>query len=248
MKVSSFTLKCIAFLSLICYCVAYSGLIGEQYIKIRFLLSLLGMISMPIIAFLIDEAYRRTGNINKLMIRTFIIALISAFPYRYAFISEADMGISVVQSFFSGALTSFCCLGLILFYDKMKTRTQRAFCVAFICALSMLIGMELAPYALILTAIIHIARDKKFSEMAYYIVSFLAVISLVSIILLFTSKSMEFTGELMRNITLFGGIFALPFIKKYDGTKGPSNKFVTMVSYGFYPTLLIIISVVKFLL
>jgi hypothetical protein len=88
-------------------------------IEIQFILSFLGMLSLPIIAFLIDEAYRRTGNMNRLMIRSFGIALLAAFPYRYAFFAASDS--LLPRSFFSGALTSFCCLGLILFYDKMKT-------------------------------------------------------------------------------------------------------------------------------
>ncbi|MBR5280725.1 MAG: hypothetical protein IKU26_07170, partial [Clostridia bacterium] len=123
MKFSSFTLKLVAFFSITCYCVAYSGLIPAQYTKIQFILSVLGMVSLPLIAFLVDEAYRRTGNLNKLMLSAFAIALISAFPYRYAFFSTSDQ--LAPQSFFSGALTSFCCIGLILFYDKMKTRNQR---------------------------------------------------------------------------------------------------------------------------
>ena len=64
MKISSFTLKCIAFLSITCYCVAYSGLIPAQYIEIKFILSLLGMISMPIIAFL---AQMLTSVLSMLM-------------------------------------------------------------------------------------------------------------------------------------------------------------------------------------
>ncbi len=246
MKVSSFTLKCVAFFSITCYCVAYSGLIPAQLVELQFILSVLGMISLPLIAFLVDEAYRRTGNMNKLMIRTFIVSLIAAFPYRYAFFSSVDS--LLPRSFFSGALTSFCCLGLILFYDKMQTRNQRIFCLAFICAISMLIGMELAPYALILTGIIHITRNRKFYEMAYYIVSFLVVISVVNIVIVLIShQSIVSSGEILRNISMFGGVFALPLIKKYDGTKGPSNKFITILSYGLYPFLLTIISIIKIL-
>ena len=246
MKVSSFTLKCVAFLSITCYCLAYSGLIPGQMIEIQFILSFFGMLSLPIIAFLIDEAYRRTGNMNRLMIRSFGIALLAAFPYRYAFFAASDS--LLPRSFFSGALTSFCCLGLILFYDKMKTRNQRIFCLAFICAISMLIGMELAPYALIVTAIIHITRGKKFFEMAYYIVSFLVVISIVNIVIvLLSNQSIIESGEILRNISMFGGVLALPLIKKYDGTRGPSNKFITVFSYGFYPLLLTVISVIKLL-
>lgn len=246
MKVSSFTLKCVAFVSLGCYCVAYSGLIPAGMIELQFVLSLLGMMALPIFAFLVDEAYRRTGNMNKLMLRSFLIALVSAFPYRYAFFSATDS--LLPRSFFSGALTSFCCLGLVLFYDKMKTRNQRIFCLAFVCAISMLIGMELAPYALIITAIIHITRNKKFYEMAYYIVSFLVVISVVNIVIaIMSQQSIVNSGEILRNISMFGGILALPLIKKYDGTKGPSNKFITVFSYGFYPLLLTLISLIKIL-
>lgn len=244
MRISSFHLKCIGFTALTAYSVAYSGLIAN--IGLQFCLSLIGAVALPIFAFLIDEAYRRTGNLTKLMVRALSVALISAFPYRYAFFSSAD-GLSP-RSFFSAALTSFCCIGLVLFYDRMKTKNQRIFCLCFVCALSMLIGMEFAPYALILVAIIHIMRGRKFYEMAYYIVSFLVVISIVSFCFMkFTNYDHYAYTELLRNISLAGGIFALPFIKKYDGTKGPSNKFVTFMSYAFYPLMLTAICLIKLL-
>ncbi len=244
MRISSFSLKFIGFISITCYSVAYCGLISN--IWLQFVLSTLGTICLPIFAFLIDEAYRRTGNLTKLMTRSLIVALISAFPYRYAFFSAKDGWMP--QSFFSAALTSFCCIGLILFYDRMKTKNQRIFCLAFICALSMLIGMEFAPYALILVAIVHLTRNKKFFEMAYYVASFLIVISLVNIFIAkFTSYSDYSQTELLRNISMIGGIFALPLIKKYDGTKGPSNKFITFISYAYYPVMLTGICLIKLL-
>lgn len=244
MKVSSFSLKCIGFASITCYSVAYSGLISNLWIQ--FILSTLGTLCLPIFAFLIDEAYRRTGNLSKLMTRSLIVALIAAFPYRYAFFSAKDGWLP--RSFFSGALTSFCCIGLVLFYDRMKTKNQRIFCLAFLCALSMLIGMEFAPYALILVSIIHITRNKKFFEMAYYIASFLIVISLVNIFIAeFTAYGNYSQTELIRNISMIGGVFALPFIKKYDGTRGPSNKFITFISYVYYPLMLLALCLIKLL-
>ena len=84
--------------------------------------------------------------------------------------------------------------------------------------------------------------------MAYYIVSFLVVISVVNIVIVLIShQSIVSSGEILRNISMFGGVFALPLIKKYDGTKGPSNKFITILSYGLYPFLLTIISIIKIL-
>ena len=244
MKISALTLKGIGFASITCYAVAYSGLISHPWLQ--FILSTIGMVSLPIFAFLIDEAYRRTGNLTKLMTRSILVALISAFPYRYAFFSAKDGWMP--QSFFSGALTSFCCIGLILFYDRMNTKNRKIFCLAFVCALSMLIGMEFAPYALILVSIIHLTRNKKFFEMAYYIASFLIVISLVNIFLAkFTSYGEYSQTELLRNISLIGGIFAIPLIKKYDGTKGPSYKIITFFSYAYYPTMLTGICLIKLL-
>ena len=244
MKISSFSLKSIGFLSITCYSVAYSGLISNQWIQ--FILSTIGTLCLPIFAFLIEEAYQKTGNLTKLMTRSLIVALVAAFPYRYAFYAAKDGWLP--QSFFSGALTSFCCIGLILFYDKMKTKNQRIFCLAFVCALSMLIGMEFAPYALIIVAIIHLTRDKKFFEMAYYIASFLIVIAAVNLFMLkFTDYADYSQTELLRNISLFGGVFALPLLKKFDGTKGPSNKLITFGSYAFYPLMLAVICFIKLL-
>lgn len=244
MKISSFSLKCIGFLSITCYSFAYSGLISN--IWIQFILSTIGSIGLPVFAFLIDEAYKRTGNLTKLMTRALIVALIAAFPYRYAFYGANDGW--KPQSFFSGALTSFCGIGLILFYDRMKTKNQKIFCLAFVCAISMLIGMEFAPYALILVAIIHLTRNKKFYEMAYYIASFLIVIALVSLFMLkFTNYAEYAQIELLRNISLIGGVFALPLLKKYDGSRGPSNKLTAFLSYAYYPIMLAIICAIKLL-
>ena len=241
MKFNSFKIKIIAFICLTAYTVAYSGLITNTVLK--YSLGTIGCVCIPLFGLLIEEALTKTSSINKLMIKSLLVALLSAFPYRYVFMSKDNPG--DVHLFFSLALTSFICLASIYMYDKMKNKFQRIFCVVFITVIcSFLIGLELCPHALIIMFIIHICKDKKFFEKAYYIASYVIVIAVVCFVFVrFIGLDDEnFKTECYQNITLLGCLGALPIMKNYDGHRGPSVK---ILSYGYYIVLLAVLLVIK---
>ena len=70
------------------------------------------------------------------------------------------------------------------------------------------------------------------------------VIAIVSIFMWKISDSAEIRNELIQNISIIGCIPALPLIKKYDGSKGPSCK---IFSYLYYLLLLGVIVSIKVL-
>ena len=240
MKLNLFHLKLIAFASLTLFTLSISGLITNAILV--FVFQLLGFVCVPLFAYVISEGYRNTHSINKYLLRVLLLAVLTALPHRYVCVSAEN--IWDPQLFYSAALTAFFCLGSIVLYDRIKNKYGRIFCIVFTVAISFLIGFEFAPHALIIMFMIHICRDKKFVELAYYITSYCAVIAIVNIFLLKTSNSADIKTEIMQNIALLGCILALPLIKKYDGTKGPSCK---IFSYIYYLLLLGIIVSIKVL-
>lgn len=241
MKFNSFKIKIIAFLCLTAYTVAYSGFISNPILK--YSLGTIGCVCIPLFSLLIDEAVDKTRSINKLMLKSLLVAVISAFPYRFVFMSEDNPG--DVHLFYSLALTSFVCLASVYMYDKMKNKFQRIFCVGFIVIITtFLIGLELSPHALIIMFIMHICKEKKFYEKAYYITSYVAVIAVVCFVFLKMVKidNATYINECYQNMTLLGCILALPIIKNYNGEKGPSCK---ILSYSYYTVLLVVLLVLK---
>ncbi len=147
-----FVLRTVALVFLSFYIVAFSGVVTNRALVILF--GCIGYAALPLLSFLCVEAYRHSGKLVSLIVRNVIFALLCAVPYRFAFYSQKSF--SDIRSYFSVALTCFVCIGSVMFYDRMKTKNQRLFCVAFLCAISLLIGMEFAPYMLIITFAIHI--------------------------------------------------------------------------------------------
>lgn len=239
MKLNLFKLKLIAFAALTLFTLSLSGLITNKILLIIF--QILGSLCLPLFAFIISEGYRHTKSINKYLLRVLLVALLVALPHRYVCFSLENSW--EPQLFYSAALTGFFCLASIVLCDKMKNKQYRVICVVFTIAVSFFIGLEFAPHAVIIMYAIHICRDRKFSELAYYITSYSVVIAIVSIFLWKTSGK-PMTTEFMHNIALIGCVPALPLIKKYDGTRGPSCK---IFSYAYYFLLLAVIVLIKLL-
>ncbi len=155
--IDHFILRCVALAGLTCYVTAFSGIV--TYYPLVIILGLVGYSCLPVFALLCAEAYRHHSKPTAFLVRNLIIAVLCAVPYRFAFYNQKNL--SDIRSYFSMALTGFFCFGALMFYDRMKTKNQRIFCVAFLCAISFLIGMEFAPYMPILVYAIHIYRKEQ---------------------------------------------------------------------------------------
>jgi|GEM_PF-1889827 possible fimbrial assembly protein fimC, putative len=240
MKLNLFHLKLIAFASLTLFTLSISGLITNSVLV--FIFQLLGFLCVPLFAFIILEGYHHTRSVNKYLLRVLLLAVLTALPHRYVCVSAEN--IWDAQLFYSAALTGFFCLGSIILYERITNKYGRIFCIVFTVVISFLIGLEFAPHALIILYIIQICQNKKFAELAYYITSYCAVIAIVSVFMWNVSDSAEIRNELIQNICIIGCIPALPLIKKYDGSKGPSCK---TFSYLYYLLLLGVIVSIKVL-
>ena len=264
--INYFELRIAASLTLTAYVFAFSGLVSVYAIKL--ILGIIGYATLPLLAFIIDESFAHTTNYTRLLLRNLVLALICAYPYRFAFANAANL--SDIRSYFSCALTAFLMTGSLFLYDRMKTKLQRIFCVAFLTAMTLLVGAEFSPYLPLLVFLLHIFRheqaesderklhsedpelekqvtERKYSlsrtafiKYAYCVVTFSIVTLIVT--LLFTriweGYSLNFGSETFRNYCMPGMIISLPFIKIYNGGRGPGTLPAKLSYRLFYPLLL----------
>ena len=273
--IDHFVLKLLTLASLTAYVFAFSGIITVRLVSI--LLGIIGYASLPLLALCSVEAYKHSNKLTPLIVRNIILALLCAFPYRFAFYNQKSL--ADIRSYFSLALTCLFCIGSVMFYDKMKTQIQKIFCVAFLCAISLFIGMEFAPYMPIIAFVIFIyireqegkdaaafeKGDKEriaavgrrkylfsqytFIKISFFIVTLALVIPLVS--LLFSKfapgYAEAYNDELRRNFCMPGMLLALPPVRFYNGKKGIDNRAVKIIFRGYYLILLALVVLLKVL-
>ncbi len=273
--VDHFVLKLITLASITAYIFAFSGIVTLK--PLSFILGILGYASLPLLALCSIEAYKHSEKLTPLIVRNIVLAVLCAFPYRFAFYNQKSL--SDIRSYFSLALTCLFCIGSVMFYDKMKTQIQKMFCVAFLCAISLFIGMEFAPYMPIIAFVVFIYLkeqegkdsaafengDKEriaavnrrrylfsqytFIKISFFIVTLAVVIPLVS--LLFSKfapgYSEAYKDELKRNFCMPGMLLALPLIRLYNGRKGIDNRVTKIVFRGYYLFILALVVLLKVL-
>ena len=84
--INYFVLRTLTLLCVTFYVVAFSGIITVKPLVIIF--GILGYASLPLLAFCSVEAFRHSTRLNSLIIRNIILAVLCAFPYRFAFYSQ----------------------------------------------------------------------------------------------------------------------------------------------------------------
>ena len=226
-SVDSFTLKMIAITAMVADHVGY--LFFPQIMIFR----IVGRLTLPIMAFLITEGYRRTRDVKRYMVRLGIFALISMMPYHLVF----------QHSYFNMLFDLL--FGLITIYvsDMLDKEWKKWGVVLFFFIIAFLIGTDGALGASVLVYLFHRYRNN-FKKMtcAMVILYFLQVIGLV-IMSIFTNNS-----NIIHNYTTWIRPFALCslfLIYKYNGKRGKNIKYFF---YVFYPGhLLILYLIYKFI-
>lgn len=236
-NIDVFKLKIVGIITMIMLNISLSGIIRSLYITIP--LGIIGAMSLTIFTFIITESVKKTSSLYKYMLRILLIAVISAYPYLWVF-GEPKFS---PENFFNSALTAFICVGAISMYDKMHNTSQRVVCVLFITALSVVFKFDWAPYAILLTFVFHIYRNK-LKLASFYIITGCVVLFLVSLFVLLTDPDYP-KEELYINIRLIGCILPLPLIKKYNGNLGIKLKWPL---YFLYPIMLLSLFFIKRLL
>lgn len=223
---TSFTIKCIACITMLLDHIKYSGPIFQNVLTMY-----LGRLSFPLFAFLVSEAYCHTSDLKKYYKRLLIFALISQIPFMLfrTLVGEWEM-LNIIFTLLLG-LTS------IMVYDKIKNKYISIPIVICIIVFGEIIKVDYGWLGVITVFIMYLLRNKKmFLPLIYGIIVFSYYYSVVGNEYIFD----------IRNILLILFTWSSTFIiNMYNGEKGKSMKYFF---YWFYPIHMLGVYLLHFIL
>ncbi len=199
------------------------------------LFHIIGRITAPIMWFFIAEGYHHTRNINKYIIRLFILAAISHFAYNFCFnIPMIPFQTSVFNQ--TGVVWSLA-WGLVLLYiydQKQWKPWQKAFVTIIICLITFP-----SDWSCIATmAILSIGTNRgNFKKQMLHMM--LCVSAYAIVYFIFIDK--------VYAVIQFGTALTIPLLRLYNGERG-SFKGMGKLFYIYYPLHLFICGIIRILL
>ena len=224
---SSFSLKMIALLTMICDHVGYTLFPGFLVLRA------VGRLAFPIYAFLVAEGYRKTSNPNKYAMRLAIFAVISEIPFDMVFFNSPLYmeGQNVFLTLLLGLLA-------VMTYDRLTKRRMQAAAMISVLACALAASVLKTDYEFVGVLMIFVFFVCKDNTSKAVWITVLAAANAATQIL-----SAEVIGY---DILFWGGlqlleIAALPIIFSYNGKLGPRLKYFF---YAAYPVHLLILYVI----
>lgn len=215
---SSFALKIVASFAMICDHFGYLIYNG----KLSFL-NFIGRIAFPIFAFQISESYSHTKDLKKYILRLFIFAIISQFPFML-FHDLISTGFSL-NIFFTLLLGLMC----IILYDKMPYKSLSIIMSVCIAYIAQAINCDYGFYGVAIILLFYIYKHNK------VLMSLSFILCTVIKYLTYIIKYSHFTTYSL--LCLFT-IIPIIFINLYNKQQGKKIKYFL---YIFYPAHLLII-------
>ena len=221
---TSFGLKIIALISMLCDHVSYVILDTPNYLNI------IGRIAFPIFAFQISEGYAHTKNLKKYILRLFIFAIISQIPFTLFLYSLGinDFSFNVFFTLLLGLLS-------ITIYDKIKDKYNKY--LGFIPVIALIILAQILKcdygwYGVTLIFLFYLFKENRL------------LMNISAISLIFIKYLITFTNEphIYYLYFILGAITSLIFINLYNNKKGKNIKHFL---YVFYPLHLLILALIK---
>lgn len=203
----------------------------------------IGRLAAPIFLFCIVNGYIHTSNIKNYIARLTIFALISQIPYILFFKAEYKlMGMNTSIHDIGLNILFTLVLGLIAIYvfDKLKQKNMiLAFgSVVLIAILSFIIGAEGKEGYIIIIFMFYILKDMPKCRQAI-IWPFIIILSRSRLGIATINDPGLIRSYILNVIGPYLGVLVTFY---YDGEKGKSNKFIQYFMYGFYPSHLLILT------
>mgnify|MGYP003300503268 CR=1 FL=1 len=199
---------------------------------------LIGRMAFPIYCFLLVEGFLHTRNVGKYAFRLFLFALLSEIPFDFAL--EGTFWSPTYNNVFFTLLLGLLCINCLNWLERLFQKWQEKKWDKFIgnCIKAFLFFVVIAGMGVI-------AEDILMTDYG------MAGVVAIAIIWLFRSqKVVGFSSSilslgLLSSSTEYLAICMLPFIMKYDGTRGKQTKYLF---YAFYPIHLFLLGIICVLL
>lgn len=209
---TSFTIKCIACITMLLDHIKYSGPIFQNIIT-----EYLGRISFPLFAFLVSEAYCYTSDLKKYYKRLLIFGIISQIPFMFF---RTLVGEWMMLNIMFTLLFGLICITI---YDKIKSKFITIPLIALIIVLGNILNVDYGWFGILSVFIMYLFRNKRM---------YLPLVYGICIFIYYYSIAGEYLYE-TRNLLLMLCTWTTTFlINKYNGKKGKSMKYFF---YLFYP-------------
>lgn len=220
---SSFVLKIIGIITMFIDHLSYAIFAKSSW------LNYIGRLAFPIFAFGISEGYIHTKSKKNYLMRLFLFAIASQFPFML-FRSMFTTGFAL-NIFF----TLFLGLVAIIGYEQCKNKAIGLLLVVCLGLTADVLKTDYGYFGIFVIFIFHIFKENKL----YMNLSFIAL-CLLKYIPLF----IRYNFYIPYLLFCVGTILSLVFINLYNGKKGKDAKYIL---YGFYPAHLILLYVFNLL-
>lgn len=202
--------------------------IGAALFPQIFALRLIGRLAFPLFAWMIAEGAHYTRDRKRYLIRLIIFAIISQWPFVFAFSEPTffgylNIGVTLVLG--------FCAIWA---FDAFPSRVLGLISATLLMTIATLIHCDYGAYGVAMIFLFYVYRTNQPKMLGSQI--FLAVIyTLLTYFKPFSPGLGYFSPQ-------FLSLFALSFIYVYNGKKGEDSKWFF---YSFYPIHLLIIGLIS---
>lgn len=195
---------------------------------------LVGRMAFPIYCFLLVEGFLHTRNVGKYAFRLFVFALLSEIPFDFAL--EGTFWSPTYNNVFFTLLLGLLCINCLdwleRLFQKWKEKNWDIFigtCIKIFLFFVVICGIGIVADEILMTDY-----------------GMAGIVAIVLIWIFRNQKVFGFSSSILAlgflsSSTEYLAIAMLPFIMKYDGTRGKQTKYLY---YAFYPVHLFLLGVI----
>lgn len=241
---NAFTLKIIAIVGMI---LQHAAIILEEVIPyaLQVPMHLAGGLTFPILAFFLVEGFKYTSSRKKYFLRLFIVAIISQVPF---FIAYGNFWLMPLNIMFLLSMS----LIMLHLHENMKSRGGFWVIFSLFLVISLMIEWNFIGFLMIwMYKIIKDEKKRTFwpAMMSALISVVLGIISVIFLgIIVNIIPDMNELAELLEwtmVLSIFFGLgnaLSIYFIKRYNGERGKSMKYLFYVIYPLHFVVLALIA------
>lgn len=215
-----FHLKLIAIVAMLINHMGHVFELENNHPALYFLTLFIGLLTFPIMAFLLVEGFHYTRNRSKCALRLFVFALISILPFTYAFHLSFWLPNNIFFTLLLGLLS-------IMILEKGFDGVANVFGIIGLVTLSLV--FDWSPFGIFLIMAFYSLRGR---PQAYFKPIF------ITCFLMIILEGLGYLGgalswyEVLANL---GILLVIPILKAYNGERGYNPIWVKWGFYAFYP-------------
>lgn len=221
-----------------------NAFVYESAPNLYFVMTLIGRITGPVMFFSAVEGYHHTKNFEKYVLRLLIFALVSYFPYMYAF--NDDFNILRLNVIFT------ILFGVVAIHARRNIKN--IFLKISVILLLMIISLP-ADYGhtcIITMIVLDYYYGNRKNQIAGYILVAAIEFDVLSLIIhpfwkLIYDNNFDI-NYIKDNYYLLGYLIPIFLFYIYNGKRGKASKFSKWIFYIFYPLHLAVIAIIRLFL